>query len=161
MTEERITQFDKGTPEAVQRILEELRQNSSRPRVRLFLGDPETGKDWNEENDVTGMIGRSTGDHPILILVNNRRSLGGPAILTAHVVKIVNIGTGETLYQHPTYHTARFFAVEGSDLPEYSATVYTQEMSSPAPVAEVYARCKSYASAYRLAAYMEGKRHNK
>ncbi len=29
--------------------------------LRVFYGDPETGRDWGEENDVTGFISRSGG----------------------------------------------------------------------------------------------------
>lgn len=158
-TNDRQTCFDKGTPEAVRRILEELRQSSRERRVRVFLGDPDTGRDWNEENDVTGYIGRSTGEKPILLLIPNRRSTGGGGLLTAHILKIVEIGTGLTLYQHPKYYTAKFEAVEGSDLPEYGAEVYSVDPQTGKR--EIYARCKNYLSAYRLAAYMEGKRHNK
>lgn len=160
MAEERVTSFDFGTPPKVQRILLELwrtRDGLRRPRrVRLFYGDPETGKDWNEENETTGYIGRSTGEKPILLLVHNARSLGGGAVRSANVVKIVDIGTGETLYQHPNYHTALFEAVEGSDEPGYGAQVWQIDDTRT-----LYANCKTFASAYRLAAFMEGKRHNK
>lgn len=147
--------FTKGTPEAVKRALVSLRIHQRRARV--FLGDATTGKDWNEENDVTGYIGTSGGEKPIMLLVNNRRSMGGGALLTHCIVKIINIATGETVYQHPTYHTALFAAAEGSDMPEYAAEVWKIDDGNRT----LYARCKSYESAYRLAAFMNGKRHNK
>src|SRR5580704_12602052 len=50
-------------------------------RVRIYLGDPETGRDWGEENDVTGFIGRSTGREPVLLLLPGNRSHGGGDIL--------------------------------------------------------------------------------
>lgn len=149
----------KSTPEAVRRALLTLRQ--SQWRCRVFYGDVATGKDWNEENETIGYVGSSTGPKPVLLLVHNTRSTGGGAILDDSIVKIVNIATGETVYQHPQYHTDRFYPAEGSDLPEYGATVYQQAMESPAPVAELYARCKTYLQAHRLAAFMNGVRHAK
>ena len=143
--------FHKSTPETVCAIIQTLYQNKH--RVRFFYGDTSTGRDWCEENDVTGTVGKSTGTQPIPLLIHNSRSLGGGGLLDSSIVKIIDISTGVTLYQHPSYTCSKFEAVEGSDLPEYAANV-TKD-------GEIYARCKSYASAYRLAAFMNGVRHNK
>lgn len=102
---------------------------------------------------MTGTVGKSTGTQPIPLLVHNSRSLGGGGLLDHCIVKIVDISTGKTLYKHPSYSCPEFKAIEGSDLPEYAANV-TKD-------GELYARCKSYPSAYRLAAFMNGVRHNK
>ena len=58
-------------------------------RVRLFLGDPETGRDWGEENDVTGYVGRSTGPSKVPLLLATRRSMGGGAILVDCVLRML------------------------------------------------------------------------
>lgn len=166
-TQERVTQFDKGTPPELQAILEKLRQGfhgGYGRRVRIFLGDPDTGKDWNEENDVTGYIGRSNGPKPVLILLPNARSLGGGSISTAHIVKLIEIGTGLVLWQNPKYHSD-FFEAESTTNANvtaqgYNAEVYRKDPTGKKP-AEVYARCKSYRQAHRLAAFMNGRRHAK
>lgn len=159
-TQERITQFDKGTPEALKPILEGLRKAGRQHRVRICLGDPDTGEDWNEENDVTGYIGRSTGIKPCLLLIPNARSTGGGALLTARIVRLVDISTGQELYRNPKYHTAEFKACEGylEGHPELKAEVWKYAQGK-AP--ELVARCKDLLQAHRLAAFLEGKRHAK
>lgn len=164
--------FDEDTPPELQQIIAGLMTGpGARRRVRVFLGDVETGRDWNEENDVTGYIGCSMGPTRIPLLVNNARSLGGGALSTGAIVKLVDIATGRTLYQHPNYHTAKFTAYNMGEGPnreedivpfhdEYKAVVYSLAPDAGA-VPELYAHCRSYESAYRLAAFMEGKRHNK
>lgn len=157
--QDRVTDFGKGTPVELQRILEGLRQGPGRRvRIRLFYGDTDTGKDWNEENDVTGYVGRSTGNRPILLLIPNARSTGGGAILTNRIVKLIDIGTGRVLWQHPHYHSARFRAIDGCDDPEYGAEVHQEPARESGTL---YARCRDYAQAHRLAAFMNGERHSK
>lgn len=163
MMEDRITQFEKGTPEALKPILEDLRkgQRGIKARVRVFYGDQDTGHDWSEENETMGYVGRSTGTKPILLLVHNARSLGGGSLLTHRIVKMINTGTGAVLWEHPKYHHDVFYGAEGSKEPGYAAVVYRQEMASPAPVATLYANCKTLAEANRLADFMNGKRNSK
>jgi hypothetical protein len=91
-----------ATPDAVVRALEQAR--SSRQRVRIYLGDTKTGRDWLEEHDVEGYIGNSTGPLKVPRLIPSRRSLGGPALLD-HCIVRVKWTTGGILYQHPSYHT--------------------------------------------------------
>jgi len=94
-----------ATPYAVVRALEQAR--SSRKRVRIYLGDTKTGRDWLEEHDVEGYIGNSMGPLKVPLLIHNRRSFGGPALLDNCVVRI-KWTTGGVLYQHPTYHIGTF-----------------------------------------------------
>lgn len=93
------TAYHIETPNEVINILEKARNN--RWRIRIFYGDPKTGKDWMEEHDVIGYIGRSAGKVKIPLLIANSRSLGGGAILDHCIVKMtVN---RKTIYQHPNY----------------------------------------------------------
>ena len=101
--------YHKDTPDAVVRALEQAR--SSRQRVRLYLGDVKTGRDWLEEHDVEGTIGNSLGPLKVPLVVHNRRSLGGPALLDHCIVRI-KWTTGGVLYQHPSYHTGTFMIRE-------------------------------------------------
>lgn len=98
------TYYHYETPESVINILESARFAGN--RVRLFYGDTETGRDWNEENDIMGTIGRSTGEIKIPLLIHNSRSMGASGILDHCIVKItVN---GITRYEHPTYRCGEF-----------------------------------------------------
>lgn len=98
------TAYSEGTPERVIQVLE--RFMGDRRRLRLYYGDPRTGRDWRESHDIEGHIGRSTGSIKVPILVANRRSMGGGSILTANIVKIeyANKKLGGVLYIHPNYH---------------------------------------------------------
>jgi hypothetical protein len=104
------THFHKDTPEEIKEILERARANHS--RVRLFFGDTNTGRDWLEESDVTGTVGRSTGSKPILLLIANSQCLGGSSILCHCIVRIL-VGHVEK-YRHPEYHLPRLEIFEAS-----------------------------------------------
>lgn len=97
-------EFDKNTPEAVVNIL--LRyMHDMNVRIRLFYGDTKTGKDWCEEYDTMGYVGGSTGKVKIPILINNRKSWGGGAILTGSIVRITI--DKKDVYRHPKYHIGK------------------------------------------------------
>jgi hypothetical protein len=96
------TSFHEATPDAVIRVLEQARQ--SRKRLHISLGDTTSGKDWLEAFQTHGYIGRSMGPVKVPLLVANRRSLGGGAILDHCIVRIRESAGGRVLYQHPSYH---------------------------------------------------------
>jgi hypothetical protein len=90
-------------------------------RIRVFYGNSETGKSWNEEYDVTGKIGRSTGSIKIPLLIHNKKSFGGGAILDSAIVGITY--KNQFIYKHDNFHTG-IFEIKNSDLPEYEKEVY-------------------------------------
>lgn len=94
------TCYADGTSEKIIDLLQRARAN--RWRVRLFYGDTKTGRDWLEEHDVLGRVGRSTGSIKIPLIIHNERSIGGTAILTQCIVKITI--DKRTVYQHPRYY---------------------------------------------------------
>jgi hypothetical protein len=98
--------FHAESPMEVIRALSAARQ--ARTRIRIRLGDRETGKDWLEEHHVEGYVGNSTGPLKVGLLLHNRRSLGGGAILDHCIVRIIETRTGRVFYQHPAYHTGSF-----------------------------------------------------
>lgn len=143
------THYDERTPLIVQQILEAARL--SKDRLRLFFGDTETGRDWMEEHDIIGTIGRSTGTQPCALLIHNARSIGGGAILTHCIVKIMTI-KGRTLYQHDKYHLPTFHI---STKPEH----ITEDLGwAVLANMEVHARFKQQRQAERWIEFIQGAR---
>jgi hypothetical protein len=101
-------QLDNGTcynqkaDDKMIQLLEDIRLNET--RCRFHWGDTKTGLDWGDDCDVKGRISRSTGSIKIPLLIPNRQSSGGGAILTDCIVKITTTKGNEVLYEHPSYH---------------------------------------------------------
>lgn len=133
------TAYHAETPMQVIAVLEKARMN--RQRIKVYFGNTETGKDWNEEHDTIGYIGRSGGTIKIPLLVHNARSLGGGALLDHCIVKIKEAKGGLVLYQHPKYNTAKIEIVP-SDMPEYTHAITID--------GQIYSRHKSEKSAKLL-----------
>jgi hypothetical protein len=98
--------FHAQTLLAVVQALTTARQ--ARTRIRIRLGDATTGRDWHEEFDVEGYVGNSTGPLKVPLLIHNRRSLGGGAILDHCIVRIIETRTGFVMYSHPAYRAGTF-----------------------------------------------------
>ncbi len=94
------TSYDSRTPKQIVDILERYREN--RQFIILHYGDTETGKDWLEEHDVRGRIGRSGGTEKVPLMVESGQ-IGGPQLLDHCIVRIRT--HGKELYRHPLYHT--------------------------------------------------------
>lgn len=137
------TCYHVDTPQAVINVLEQAR--NSHQRVRLHYGDKDTGRDWHDEHDVEGYIGRSMGTIKIPLLVHNTRSMGGGAILDHRIVKISTSVGGYVLYQHPNYKPTKA-EIKPSNEKGYTHSVYLD--------GELYANCHSEKQAQRLAQFM-------
>ena len=99
------TSYDERTSDGVIRVLESARLN--RTRLHVSLGEtegPKAGRDWLEEFETHGYVGRSMGPIKVPLLIANRRSTGGGAILDHCIVRIRESARGRVLYQHPQYH---------------------------------------------------------
>lgn len=136
--------FDETTPP---RVMEIISSNLNSKRFRFWYGDSDTGKSWNEENDICGTIGRSTGGKKIPLLIHNSGSTGGGTLLTACIVKIVDTKTKRVLYQHETFNQPVFHNLG-------SIVCFGEED-------QIYANCKTERSAKRLADFMNGNRMSK
>jgi hypothetical protein len=95
------TSYHSATPSAVIDALEKARRNHT--RIHVSYGDSSTGMDWLEEFDTTGYVGRSMGPTKVPLLLANRRSSGGGAILDHCIVRIRARAGGNVLYSHPSY----------------------------------------------------------
>jgi len=133
------TSYHKDTSEAVIRVLEAARNSGT--RIRVHYGDTTTGIDWNEENDVTGYVGISTGSIKIPLLIHNRSSMGGGGILDHCIIKIKLSNGGKILYKHPNYQE-RVIEVVESDMIEYECNTTIN--------GELYGRHTTKKSAERL-----------
>jgi hypothetical protein len=143
------TYYSDETPDEVIRVLESIRGTGQ--RVKIYLGDRATGRDWMEEDGKIGKIGRSSGRVKIPILLKVLNSHGGGGILDDSIVKIVTSPTknSRTLYQHPRYHQPHMeITNEGlPDKPEYTHIVRIG--------GETYSRHTSLRSAQRLVSLLK------
>ena len=119
------TSWDARTSDEVIDVLEKARRNHTRLHLssgyteyhaanwekaagsllmKEPLGAKVLGRDWLEENNTCGYIGRSTGSIKIPLLINNKRSIGGPGLLDHCIVRIRTTRGGRVLWQHPNYH---------------------------------------------------------
>jgi len=96
------TYFDVRTPIEVINVLEKARLD--RTRLHISLGDAVTGRDWLEEFECFGFIGRSMGQNKVPLVLPLSRSIGGGAILDHCIVRIRHSSGGKVLWQHPSYH---------------------------------------------------------
>jgi hypothetical protein len=96
------TLYPLGTAKAVMQTLDNLR--GEKDRIKVALGDPITGRDWQEEFGTTGYVTRTGGAH-VVMLVHNTRSMGGSPLISECVVRITSSRKdGRLYYQHPNYH---------------------------------------------------------
>ncbi|OGT90131.1 MAG: hypothetical protein A2286_00055 [Gammaproteobacteria bacterium RIFOXYA12_FULL_61_12] len=139
------TWFDPRTPEKVRKILDAARKSGT--KLRVFLGDAETGRDWLEESDVLGRIGRSTGLMKVPLMVEEGKS-GGPAMLDHCIVRIVRASDCKELYRYQKYHQPRFTVERERKTKGYAAAVLAD--------GKVHARFKSEGDAHLWVAFMMG-----
>lgn len=123
-------------------------------RIRIFYGDPETGRDYTEEYDVIGKIGRSNGDFKIPLLIQKSNSYGGSGILTGIIVKITI--DKNVVYQHENYHLEKLEIMESKEK--------TKEMGYSFSVnkdGKICANFKTLEAAERYVKFLKGERNNK
>jgi hypothetical protein len=109
------TYFDPGTNPKAARTLDRCRRANI--KVRLILGNQETGNSWLGERDVVGTIGRSMGPLKVPLLVEPGAD-SGMAILTDCLLAIIEWETGTFLYRHPRWHMPTLSIQRGVH-PEY------------------------------------------
>ena len=138
------TWYRAGTPKKVAAILEAARSSFSDNRhqgtiLRLFYGDPQTGRDWAEEFETTGFIGRSMGPmrvplimEPLLDDVRDITSSNcGGSINTVNVLRIIDVRRAEEVYRAKNYVLPQF-AIEVKEGAATHPVVVTRENKSVA-----------------------------
>jgi hypothetical protein len=116
-------------------------------RVRLFYGDTDTGREWGEENDVLGTVGRTAGPLKSPILVS-KGGCSGAAILEHCILKIMDADTRRVLWVHDRYQ-APVFSIREDD--KYPKLPFAASMDG-----QTCARFTSFAKAAAWVAFMSG-----
>lgn len=113
------TSYHVQTSQDVINVLESVRVNP-RKRIRIYYGDVATGKCWNEEHDIFGYVGRSTGAIKIPLLVANSRSYGGGGLLDHCIIKIKESKGNMVLYQSANFQQPIIEIKPNSTLKDYT-----------------------------------------
>lgn len=141
------TYYHDTTPAAIVAALDDAMR--SKARIRLWYGDRETGKNWLEENDVCGTVGRSMGPIKTALLIANSRSMGGGAILADSIVCLRV--DGREVFRHPSFK-----------LPEISLVFENKHAHCPWAATvngdPAHARFSTETKGKRWAAFMRGER---
>ena len=108
------TSYEEGTPPDLIEVLESARVRHL--RLRFFYGDVVTGKDHHEAIEEAGYLGRSTGPQKMLLIQRCSTSVGGPLLMTQHLVKVTSVGRDQEVrgkpvihWKHPKYHQDVFY----------------------------------------------------
>lgn len=151
------TCFHNETTARVRELLDRLYIEGK--RIRIFYGDRKTGTTWLEEHDIIGRLGRSTGTHPIMILIKNSRSLGGVGILDHCIVGIKDVENHAWLYTDMLFNVPPLLT--GHDKIGHDKTSpselpwYVRELHKP----DIIARFKTQKGADNYIDFMHGRRY--
>lgn len=139
------TWFDPDTPTKVRRLIECYRKAGS--SLRVCYGDAKTGRDWLEENDVIGRVGRSTGVLKVPLLVADN-DCGGFPMLDACIVRMLDARSRQEIYRHPSYHHGVMEIREATAGHPYTHGVWVDGQNC--------ANFSSYGKAAHWVAFMDG-----
>jgi hypothetical protein len=126
-------------------------------RVRIWYGDRDSGRSWNEEYDVVGRIGRTMGVIKIPILVYNSRCYGGPAISVGSIIRIDDIEDKRTLWKVSNFHV-ELMEIKKTDNKDYPYSVMQNKDDG---TIQNIASFKAEEQAKRWIDFMNGKRYCK
>lgn len=138
------TWFKKDTRDAVKKVIDRLIHTGE--KVRVFYGDPETGKSSMDEFDMIGSVGRLTGTLKAPILISEADGFGAP-MQDDKVIRIIRVRDHKNLYKHPGFHLPEMKLVE-AEHPQFKVSVMIE--------GQVAARFKSLGKACKWIAFMAG-----
>ena len=127
-------------------------------RIRIFYGDIHTGRSWNEEYDVMGIIGRTTGNIKIPILLNRKDSSFGGALLLSSVIRIDDIEDKRTLWKLPNFHVEELNVCSNDSL---ELPWKVEKLNEETKKWQTQACFKTEIQAQKYKEFMEGKRYSK
>jgi hypothetical protein len=92
--------FNNGTPTNTANKLIELIK--TKERITLDYGDITTKKSWDEQYDISGRVGYSSGLYGLKypLLIHNSRSLGGGLIITDCILSIKLSKGKKLIFEH-------------------------------------------------------------
>ena len=152
--------YANGTSDDVIYAIQRAREEHT--RIRIWLGDTETGLAWNEETDVLGYVGTTTGNIKSSILVFKQTSYGGSLISTNKVLRIDNTFYKTTLYQDKNFHTTKFYVRETpKDDSMYNEDYAFQLYELIDGKVAVHAQGKTQEKMEKLRDFLTGKRYSK
>lgn len=155
-SENRLEVFD-NISEGLMSLI--VRAWEHRFRLRIFYGDIHTGRSWNEEYDVAGIIGRSNGKIKIPILLRRKDSNYGRALLLSSVIRIDDIEEKRTLWKLSNFHVEPMEIIYYPDDP--NGLPYNVMQTKDSGVRINVANFKTAKQAQRWIDFMEGKRYSK
>ena len=128
-------------------------------RVRIWYGDSETGRSWNEEYDVVGRVGKSCGKISEPLLIKTKRSSYGGAILLSSIIRIDDIEDKRTVWKVPNFHVEpmRVDYKEGIEYPY----MVMQQNDGETDYTHNIANFKNGRSAENYIKFMKGERYCK
>ena len=138
------TWFRASTPDKEKRTINRLIHTDE--LVRLFYGDPNTGKMDVTEFEILGTVGRSGGILKVPLLLEEHSCLGGP-IRDDQILRIVRVSDGKVLYTAPRFVLPTFSIFERDD----KGYPYGVDVDG-----ELHAGFSSYAKACAWVAFMAG-----
>jgi hypothetical protein len=138
------TWYSSKTPSQLKKVLEKCRKEETLVRV-FYCG--EDGKDWLEEYDMLGRIGRSTGLMKIPLLVP-KGAYGGGSLLDDRIGKVVDVASGKVLYQAKNYFLPEMEIKRSGERPELPYEVFVE--------GKIHARFSTLGKAGAWLAYMTG-----
>lgn len=104
------------------------RAAASKQRIRIFYGDPETGKDDCDETKRNGKLRKTQSGAFVLLISASKSSSHGNRIHTidtSRVVRIAKYGSGTNkpteLYRHPNYTAGEWSSYYRIDLGRWIA----------------------------------------
>lgn len=102
--------FDLKTNDKVRHVLSSIFQTRSlkSQRVRIWYGNVQTGRAWNDTFNVSGYIGRTAERYPRPAVMGFKSSLEGDVVHTSKIVRIDIVETGATVYAHDSFHVVAF-----------------------------------------------------
>ena len=125
-------------------------------RIRIFYGDIHTGRSWNEEYDVMGIVGRSTGNIKIPILLSRKNSNYGGALLLSSVIRVDDIEDKKTLWKLPNFHVEELNVCSNDS---FELPWKVEKLNEETNKWQTQACFKTEIQAQRYKEFMEGKRY--